>query len=180
MRKGSHMTAEQCAKIKAGKIGHPGYTGQPHSQETIAKLRAARLVNNPMKGNQHSEETKAKMRAAAQSRPHTGEQATRWQGGRHVDNKGRVFIHMPGHPNAPEPNYILEHRLVMEQHLGRYLRSDEHVHHINHNRGDNRLENLMLLSRGEHSRLHRQEECAALGSAGFAAKLRCPKPPRQP
>lgn len=38
----------------------------------------------------------------------------------------------------------LEHRLVMERKLGRKLRAGEVVHHINHNRADNREENLRL------------------------------------
>lgn len=50
--------------------------------------------------------------------------------------------------------WILEHRLVMEEHLGRPLAADEHVHHRNENGLDNRLENLEVLSQSEHMRLH--------------------------
>jgi Mor family transcriptional regulator len=50
---------------------------------------------------------------------------------------------------------ILEHRLVMEQHLGRKLKPTEVVHHINHNGLDNRIGNLQLISsNSEHIKLH--------------------------
>jgi hypothetical protein len=48
----------------------------------------------------------------------------------------------------------LEHRYVMEQHIGRPLQTKEHVHHLNHNTLDNRIENLELLSASDHAKIH--------------------------
>jgi len=48
---------------------------------------------------------------------------------------------------------MLEHRAVMEEYVGRPLDSHEHVHHINNDPSDNRLENLQILDRSSHSRL---------------------------
>lgn len=66
---------------------------------------------------------------------------------RYVDKKGYVQVYRPDHPCAWSDGWIPEHRLVMADHLGRPLASDEVVHHRNGDRADNRLENLELWTR---------------------------------
>lgn len=55
-------------------------------------------------------------------------------------------------------NCIKQHRRIMEEHLGRKLREDEVVHHLNGIKTDNRIENLRVMSRKEHSAMHRIKE----------------------
>jgi hypothetical protein len=49
---------------------------------------------------------------------------------------------------------MLEHRWIMQQHLGRALTRQEVVHHINHDKLDNRLANLQLMAKADHDNHH--------------------------
>lgn len=70
------------------------------------------------------------------------------------NHQGYIHIWMPKHPMANGTGYVFEHRLVMANKLGRNLRKDEIVHHKNHNKADNRVENLELTTRSDHMHFH--------------------------
>lgn len=74
----------------------------------------------------------------------------------------------PEHPAATKQGYVAEHRLIIEQVIGRLLRDDEEVHHVNRNGLDNRLENLRLMTVSEHRSLHAQESHRS-GNGKFTA-----------
>lgn len=61
-----------------------------------------------------------------------------------LSDKGYRLLWRPNHPSAQKSGYVLEHRLVMEQQIGRRLEPWETPHHKNGIRTDNRPENLEL------------------------------------
>lgn len=88
---------------------------------------------------------------------HRGADHHNWKGGTTHHADGYVYVMVPGHPFADKDGYVLEHRLVMEQQLGRYLTSSELVHHKNEVKDDNRPENLELTSRSAHMVHHKAD-----------------------
>lgn len=80
-------------------------------------------------------------RARQRQRRPRGTRGDRW-----VTNTGYMAVRVPEGQGyfAGGTWWDLEHRVVMAAKLGRPLRSDENVHHINGNKTDNRIENLEL------------------------------------
>jgi phage FluMu protein Com len=75
-----------------------------------------------------------------------------------------------GHPAATAVgDYVLHHRVVMENHLNRLLQHDEVVHHVNGDKKDNRVENLKVMGNSEHARLHQ------VGAPKKMVDLKCPQ-----
>ena len=75
------------------------------------------------------------------------ELSTKWNGGKRKSN-GYIEILLPNGKR------IYEHRLIVEEYLGRKLLKEEEIHHINEVRDDNRLKNLYLFKKGKHKGFH--------------------------
>ncbi len=84
-----------------------------------------------------------------------------WRGGTVKHRAGYVLRRVPTHPKAKTANgYILEHVLVMDELLGRYLVDGENVHHRNGDKDDNRPENLELWIRPQPSGMRASDAVA--------------------
>jgi hypothetical protein len=84
------------------------------------------------------------------------ERCPAWKGGIYKSN-GYTLEYCPKHPFANKRGYVMQHRLIMEKYIKRFLLPIEIVHHINEITDDNRIENLQLLSgRKEHSIYHKK------------------------
>lgn len=84
-----------------------------------------------------------------QSKAPDGEQSPRWKGGVSMQND-YIFL------REDKRKYRAEHRIIVENYLGRKLESNEIVHHLDGNKLNNEISNLMIVTRAEHARIHAQ------------------------
>lgn len=95
--------------------------------------------------------------------------AYNWQGGQ-IKRNGYIFIRRPEHPNAIMGGYVKRARLILEHEMGGYIDEALQIHHINKVKDDDQLENLQLLSRSEHRRLHTKHRD---NKGRFVGKVKC-------
>lgn len=102
----------------------------------------SRKISKALSGRKLSVDHREKLKASAKR----GKEHYRWKGGLHLDkNDGYLRICK---------TKIRVHRKVMTEFLGRKLKKNEIVHHKNGDKLDNRIDNLELLTRSEHCKLH--------------------------
>lgn len=79
-----------------------------------------------------------------------------------------LYALVPEHPHATKNGYVLLHRVIIKNYLGRLLNANEVVHHIDENKKNNSIENLQVLDSVEHNRMHQ------LKGGRKYVKLKCP------
>lgn len=160
------LFCQQCKKefaipnawVKAGRRKFCSRECKTQSQIGIVGKAHARF------GKKHSEESKQKMSANRKGLA-AKEKSPRWKGGVYYDSRNYRYLMLETlsredqdlvRSMATKSNYVAEHRLVMARVLNRPLTKREVVHHLNGDKIDNRIENLQLFPKGEHSRRHRE------------------------
>ena len=79
-----------------------------------------------------------------------GDKNPAWQGGRRVRTDGYVVVWTP-------EGEMLEHQYVVEKHIGRKLFPSEVIHHIDRNKQNNDINNLQIMGRSDHAKVHANE-----------------------
>jgi len=163
-KKGYKFTDTHKQKLSLSKLGdkNPNYNKPTwnkgkqniYSESTKWKMGATnRGKPSIYKGmvGRYSIESINKMKSKAKGK-YSGNKNPRWKGGKQIRD-GYVYVYFPTHPNAYR-NFIPEHHLIIEKHIGRILKKGEIVHHIDFNKSNNNPNNLFITTKSKHMQLH--------------------------
>lgn len=142
-KKKREIDCKGCGKVFAARGSQVRNGNRPYCSQSCSSKN---MVRRP--------ETYEKIRKAKESNTQAydfGENHHSWKGGR-VVRQGYIYI------NIGVNIYKAEHRYVMESHIGRELLPAEIVHHINHIKNDNRIENLEIMTRAQHIEHHKPHD----------------------
>ena len=156
-KRGCHLSEETKIKLRLANLGkkHSEYTkrkisriSRKHASDPAWRKRVSLGTKKAFLDPQKRLNVKIGNLNARRFNPN-------WKGGVTYKQNGYKLIFNPGHPNCGKAGYVMEHRLVMSNHLGRPLSQEEVVHHIDHDITNNSIENLQLFkNKSEHRKHH--------------------------
>lgn len=147
---GRNCSQGEKRKISQSMMGKKNALGHRQSEEHKRKRSQSLMGNKNHLGFKHSEETKQKMSEARKGPKHS-----QWKGGQYKSSEGRIMVVASEHPFTHKNGYILRSHLVLEKILGRYLKREEIVHHINEIVDDDSPDNLQLFpNQDAHTKFH--------------------------
>lgn len=120
----------------------------PHDRQAVRKFAekygvSTRTVRNRLQEIEFQFRHGSESSIGTQAR----EKNSNWKGGRRT-SRGYVLVLLP------DGRTVREHRLVVEQALGRKLSDEEKVHHFDGDKTNNNIENLSIISQSAHAKLH--------------------------
>lgn len=83
-----------------------------------------------------------------------GKEIPNFTGKNQINTHNYILIYKPNHREAMLNGYVLEHRYKISNKLNRKLKFNEIIHHIDGNRSNNELNNLLVLTQSQHAKLH--------------------------
>lgn len=119
-----------------------------------------------LKGHIHTSETRKKISETLKRKGikplqrfcAKGKEHPSWKGGITKDEHGYIMIKTENHHRADKRGYVKRSVIIAENMLKRQLNNNEIVHHINRIKSDDREENLIVVTKSDHAKLHRKNE----------------------
>ena len=110
-------------------------------------------ISSSLKNKHKSDEHKNNISLAK-----IGRKNPSYKDGTTLASSGHMLVLRRDHPFCNSNGRVLEHRLVMEEHIGRYLEKYEHIHHVDGNPLNNNINNLYITTASGNSKAHRSFE----------------------
>lgn len=138
------LKEEYCRKGKSiNRIAKETGIGRNFISKRMEGLNIKKLSQSEA-ASKHNKEIWADPEIREKRKIVSGKDHPMYRDGRIKTADGYIYVVCRDHPYKIKNGRVFEHRLVMEKKIGRYLKPEEVVHHINEDKSDNRIENLFL------------------------------------